>query len=89
MDAVVLYWPEVLLLVGPYGDWVKYPCDEPQLMVTEVDGLRLVGCSRHELVRRVPDAVAQVTSGNCPSPSMLAPARWVLSLLHGFVLYVE
>jgi hypothetical protein len=23
-DAVVLYWPEILLMVGPFGDWIKY-----------------------------------------------------------------
>jgi hypothetical protein len=23
-DAVVLYWPEILLMVGPNGDWMKY-----------------------------------------------------------------
>lgn len=30
------------------------------MVVPEVDGARLVGSSRHELVRKVPDSLAQV-----------------------------
>lgn len=23
-DSVVLYWDKIVLMVGPYGDWIKY-----------------------------------------------------------------
>ncbi len=30
---------DILLLVGPYGDWVKYSLEEPAVLVTECDGV--------------------------------------------------
>lgn len=61
---------------GPYGDWLKYPCDEPCLLVSEVDGLRLLGASRHELLRRVPEAVAAVHQpGSTAAAAQLWEAR--------------
>ena len=38
----------------------SYLLEEPAVLVTECDGLRLVAASRHELQRRVPDALVQV-----------------------------
>jgi hypothetical protein len=31
---------DILLMVGPYGDWVKYSLEEPVHLVTECDGVR-------------------------------------------------
>ena len=30
---------DILLMVGPYGDWVKYNLDENVELVTEIDGV--------------------------------------------------
>jgi hypothetical protein len=60
VDAVALRWEGLLLLVGPYGDWLKRPCQGAVVMVTEVDGLRMVSSSTCSLLRRVPDALVQV-----------------------------
>lgn len=29
-DSIVLYWEQLklLLMVGPYGDWIKYPYED-------------------------------------------------------------
>ena len=40
-DSVVLYWDQLVLMVGPYGDWVKYAYDEPVFLVAEADAVRL------------------------------------------------
>lgn len=63
VDAVALRWEGLLLLVGPYGDWLKRPCSGAVLLVTEVDGLRLLTNSSCSLLRRVPDALVQVCGG--------------------------
>lgn len=54
-DAIVLLWPELLLLIGPFGDHATWTLDpsERMFLVPEVDGLRLVTQSRHELLRKV------------------------------------
>lgn len=46
--------------MGPYGDWVKYSLEEPAVLVTECDGVRLISDTTHELLRRVPDCLADV-----------------------------
>ena len=40
--SVVLYWDKILLMVGPYGDFVKYSYDGPLVMFPECDGIRIV-----------------------------------------------
>ena len=37
---VRLSMQDILLMVGPYGDWVKYSLDESVELVTEIDGVR-------------------------------------------------
>ncbi|MEW5298634.1 MAG: hypothetical protein WDW36_001730 [Sanguina aurantia] len=62
VDAVGLMWPEVLLLVGPQGDYLSISLlsEEAMAGVAEVDGLRLLSNSRHEMMRRVPQCSEQV-----------------------------
>eukprot|EP00873_Tetraselmis_striata_P045222 jgi/Tetstr1/465486/TSEL_010170.t1 len=67
-DAVVMYWEEVLLMVGPYGDWVYYPIEEPAMLVSEVDGLRIVGNSSTQLLRRVADCLVDIFRIGATSP---------------------
>ena len=63
-DAVLLQFPELLLLVGPYGDYVSWHVSHERLaMVSELDGVRLVSSSRHEMLRKVPDCLVQVRAG--------------------------
>jgi len=58
-DAVLLLWGGGLaLLVGPYGDWVKYDVPGAAALAPEPDGVRVLGGGRHDLVRRVPDPLA-------------------------------
>lgn len=64
MDAVTLRWDSLLLLVGPYGDWLKRPCEGPVVLVPEVDGLRLLTATTMSLLRRVPDVLIQVGRGS-------------------------
>ncbi|KAK9907253.1 hypothetical protein WJX75_000093 [Coccomyxa subellipsoidea] len=70
-DSVVLYWEDILLLVGPYGDWVKYSLEEPAVLVTECDGVRLISDTTHELLRRVPDCLADVYRVGSTAPGAL------------------
>ena len=41
-DSVILYWEKILLVIGPYGDFVKYTMDHPLIVVPECDGVRLI-----------------------------------------------
>jgi hypothetical protein len=42
LDSVLLYWDDVLLMVGPSGDSVSYFNDEPVIFIPECDGVRVL-----------------------------------------------
>jgi len=58
--AIVGYWENILLMVGPKQDWVKYSQDTPVHLVPEVDGLRIIGSDKHEFLGRVPGVVEEI-----------------------------
>lgn len=51
---------DILLMVGPYGDWVKHAVEPGAALVPECDGVRVVAGQRHDLLRRVPDCLTDV-----------------------------
>lgn len=74
-DSVVLYWDNLLLMVGPYGDWLKCPgtprapltsirfaYDYPLFLVSEMDGVRIIGSEKVEFLQRVPGAPVPLSS---------------------------
>ena len=65
---------DILLMVGPYGDWVKYSLEERAILTTELDGVRPAG-------RRAPRAAApRAGRARGRLPSGLHRARCVGSL---------
>ena len=56
IECVTCYWDSVLLVVGPYGDWIKYnyEADSELILVTEIDGLRIISSKVNEFLQRVP-----------------------------------
>ncbi|XP_013393973.1 vacuolar protein sorting-associated protein 16 homolog [Lingula anatina] len=60
--SIVSYWAELnlLLMVGPSKDWVKYSYDTPVTLVQEIDGLRIIGNDTHEFLQRVPPVVEEI-----------------------------
>ncbi|KAJ6730710.1 VACUOLAR PROTEIN SORTING VPS16 [Salix viminalis] len=42
LDSVLLYWDDVLLMVGPFEDSVSYFYDEPVIFIPECDGVRVL-----------------------------------------------
>lgn len=78
---------DILLMVGPYGDWVKYNIEEHTLLVSECDGVRLISAQQHELLSRVPDSqvdvfrIGSTAPGNTYMTLMLALWHVNLSVL--------
>ena len=78
-DSLVLHWERVLLMVGPYGDWVKYTYDGALLLLPEMDGVRLTSATTTELLQRVPE-----TTEGLFKPGSLAPAARLLEASEAF-----
>ena len=51
---------DILLMVGPYGDWIKHNLEDRTILVSECDGVRLISAEKHELLSRVPDSLVDI-----------------------------
>ncbi|XP_052210322.1 protein VACUOLELESS1 [Diospyros lotus] len=71
MDSVLLYWDDMLLMVGPYGDPVLYLYDEPIVLVPECDGVRILSNTSLEFLQRVPDSTVSIFKIGSTSPAAL------------------
>ena len=71
MDSVVLYWEESILMVGPNGDPVNYLCDEPVVLISECDGIRILSNSSMEFLQRVPDSTVSIFQIGSTEPAAL------------------
>ncbi|XP_019464204.1 PREDICTED: protein VACUOLELESS1 [Lupinus angustifolius] len=71
MDAVLLYWDDMLLMMGPDGDPVHYLYDEPIILIPECDGVRILSNSSMEFLQRVPDSTVSIFTIGSTSPAAL------------------
>lgn len=72
-DSVVMSWPELLLMVGPGGEWVKYAYDgEPAVVLApEIDGIRIFTNALCEFLQRVPDATESIFKIGSTAPAAM------------------
>ena len=71
LDSVLLYWDDVLLMVGPSEDSVSYIYDEPVIFIPECDGVRILSNTSMEFVQRVPDSTVSIFKIGSTSPASL------------------
>lgn len=71
MDSVLLYWDDMLLMMGPDGDPVRYFYDEPVFLIPECDGVRILSNTSMEFLQRVPDSTVTIFRIGSTSPAAL------------------
>ncbi|KAG5017440.1 hypothetical protein JHK85_023576 [Glycine max] len=71
MDAVLLYWDDMLLMMGPEGEPVHYLFDEPIILIPECDGVRILSNTSMEFLQRVPDSTVSIFTIGSTSPAAL------------------
>ena len=71
-DAVLLYWKKVgVIMIGPYGSWLKFPYEEAVYLAPERDCCRIYSSCCHELIRRVPTSIEEIQRIGSTSSSAL------------------
>ncbi|KAG5462109.1 MAG: Vps16, N-terminal region-domain-containing protein, partial [Olpidium bornovanus] len=60
-----------LLMVGPFGDWLKYEYDDHVHVIPEIDGVRIVGPDKCEFLQKVPDATEDVFKVGSTAPAAM------------------
>lgn len=71
LDSVLLYWDDVLLMVGPFGEPVRYFYDDPIVLISECDGVRILSNTTMEFLQRVPDSTVSIFKIGSTTPAAL------------------
>lgn len=53
-DSVLIHWEDTILMIGPSGDYLKYPFEGVVNIVTEIDCARIITKDKCEIIERVP-----------------------------------
>lgn len=74
VSSVVLHWKNLgVLMVGPYGDWLRFPYEDIEnlYVIPEIDCCRVITDSAVELLQRVPPATAMLLRIGSIEPSAM------------------
>ena len=77
-DSIVLNWKDVgVLMVGPYGDWLRFPYPEGKnlYLIPEIDCCRIITDESVDILQRVPPDIASLMRlGSVETAAMLLDA---------------
>ncbi|EJU02200.1 hypothetical protein DACRYDRAFT_88663 [Dacryopinax primogenitus] len=68
-DRSVLVWDALVLLMGPFGDALRYFYASPVHAIGEIDGTRIVGAEKCDFLQRVPSSTGAVFRPGSTSPA--------------------
>ncbi|KAI3908198.1 hypothetical protein MKW98_029499 [Papaver atlanticum] len=73
MRSVLLYWDDMLLVVGPFGDPVRYLYDDhdPIILIPECDGVRVLSSTSMEFLQLVRESTVSIFSVGSTKPAAL------------------
>lgn len=67
-QAVVGHWDDMMCIYGSKGQSVQYPYDGPFHLIQEIDCVRVVSETTHELIQKVPFVVEKIFRINSTAP---------------------
>ncbi|GAA5989686.1 hypothetical protein JCM10908_000587 [Rhodotorula pacifica] len=70
-NSVVLGWERTVVMVGPFGETLKFFYADPIHLVTEVDGTRIIGAEASEFLQIVPASAQKIYLPGSTSPAAL------------------
>ncbi|XP_029034323.1 vacuolar protein sorting-associated protein 16 homolog [Osmia bicornis bicornis] len=68
-EAVVCSWSSTVMVVGRTAEVIMYTYDGPVHLVTEIDGVRVLSGSSHEMIQKVPSVVQKIFGINSTDPA--------------------
>ncbi|PKK73317.1 vacuolar protein sorting-associated protein 16 [Rhizophagus irregularis] len=70
-DSVVLYWDKIVLMVGPFGDYIKYSYDDAIYLIPEIDGVRVISSDKCEFLQKVPNVTEEIFKIGSTAPAAM------------------
>ncbi|CAG8793312.1 16862_t:CDS:2, partial [Cetraspora pellucida] len=62
---------QLLLMVGPYGDWIRYPYDDAVFLIPEIDGVRIISSDKCEFLQKVPNVTEETFKIGSTAPAAM------------------
>ncbi|KAG4306374.1 hypothetical protein PORY_000362 [Pneumocystis oryctolagi] len=59
-DSVIIVYNTIILMIGPFGGFLSFPCNGPALVISEIDGARIITSDKCEFLQKVPDILKNV-----------------------------
>ncbi|KAJ7269847.1 vacuolar assembling sorting protein VPS16 [Mycena rebaudengoi] len=76
IDAIIVTWDNLVVVVGPFGDTLEYSYSGPTFVVTEPDGVRVMGPDVCDLIQKVPTSSASIFRPGSTSASAILYDAW-------------
>ncbi|KAL8276676.1 hypothetical protein RQP46_010944 [Phenoliferia psychrophenolica] len=70
-NTVVVAWERTVVMVGPFGETLKYFYPDPVFLVGEIDGTRIISSENCEFLQMVPQSSQDVFRPGSASPSAI------------------
>ncbi|KAJ3089792.1 hypothetical protein HK102_005491 [Quaeritorhiza haematococci] len=70
-DSVVLHWEDMVVMVGPFANWIKILYEGVVHLVPEVDGVRIISNEKCEFLQRVPVATESIFKIGSTAPGAI------------------
>ncbi|EIN08291.1 vacuolar assembling/sorting protein VPS16 [Punctularia strigosozonata HHB-11173 SS5] len=75
-DAILVTWDVMAVLVGPFGDTLRYYYSGPTFAITEPDGVRIIGPDSCDFVEKVPSSTLSIFRPGSTSPAAILYDAW-------------
>jgi hypothetical protein len=70
-DSVLLHWEDMLLMIGPSGDYLKFPYDGIVQLVAEIDSARIISSTKQEIIQKISSTTENIFLFGSTSPSAI------------------
>lgn len=70
-NTVALAFETAVVMVGPFGDSLRYDYASGVHLVPEIDGVRIIGAEKHELIQKVDETTSNVFRPGSSDPAAL------------------
>ncbi|KAG5439417.1 hypothetical protein PCANB_001991 [Pneumocystis canis] len=59
-DSVIVVYNTIILMIGPFGGFLSFPCNGPVILISEIDGVRIITNDKCKFLQKVPDVLRNV-----------------------------
>lgn len=70
-NTVALAWENEVVMVGPFGESLRYYYSSPVHLISEIDGVRIIGSQKMELIQKVAESTSTVFRPGSSEPAAL------------------